>query len=95
MIIHNTNTVKTVQHDYHDHGKDPILLQQECSATSSIVSPQRGASKQFPFKLYEMLLACTAETDAETDESVVGWQPHGRCFMVRDSKRFVEDVLPR
>ena len=83
-------TQAVVQHDYHDHGKDPILLHREGTATaasiSSIVSPQRGASKQFPFKLYKMLRA--------SDASVVGWQPHGRAMLVRNQERFVNEILP-
>ena len=47
--------------------------------------PSMGGTP-FPVKLYEML-----ET---ADESIVSWQPKGRCFMIRDEARFVEEVLP-
>ena len=43
----------------------------------------------FPSKLYTML------TDAEKldFESIVSWQPNGKCFMVHDPSEFVEKVM--
>lgn len=41
----------------------------------------------FQFKLYEMLQT--------SDESVISWQPSGGSFMIRNTKKFVEEVIPR
>ena len=40
----------------------------------------------FPYKLYAIL---------EDDNDCVGWQPHGRSFLIHDPKTFVEHVLPK
>lgn len=51
--------------------------------------PRGGVLQPFPVRLYSMLE--TAEEDNQED--IVSWQPHGRCFLVRDPKRFCEKVL--
>ena len=35
------------------------------------------------------------KVEEEGNEHIVSWQPHGRCFLVRDNIKFVENVLPR
>ena len=40
----------------------------------------------FPYKLYAIL---------EDGNDSVGWQPHGRSFLIHDPKTFVEHVLPK
>lgn len=48
-----------------------------------------GITTLFPERLYQLL------HDAESGqfEGIVGWQAHGRAFMVRDKKRFTNEVL--
>lgn len=55
--------------------------------TSSSSAAKRGQSRPFPRKLMDML----QQEDAET----VSWLPKGDAFVVRDSERFVANVLPR
>mmetsp|Transcript_2384 Transcript_2384/g.3912 ORF Transcript_2384/g.3912 Transcript_2384/m.3912 type:complete len:406 (+) Transcript_2384:47-1264(+) len=86
-----------VEHNYHDHKYDPV----EYSVPSiSMIDegsfPKRaghkgGVSTPFPEKLHEML-----ETiDREGNNEVVGWQPHGRCFVVHKPREFVETIMPK
>lgn len=50
-------------------------------------------SNSFPSKLHRML------TDIDNDfphfKELISWQPHGRCFMIRDEARFTDEVMPR
>lgn len=73
-----------VQHDYHDHSHDKrIDFQQDDQPTRG------GVTTPFPLKLHQVLDAVRADGM----EHVVSWQPHGRCFVVHNSKEFVE-MLP-
>lgn len=80
--------LKFVQHNYHDHSSDNIDDYLDAPAL-----PKGGVSVPFPMKLYDMLnTIATKETELA---SIVTWQPHGRCFVVRRPKEFAESVLPR
>jgi HSF-type DNA-binding len=72
-----------IQHHYNDHSTDARSnYQEQHPARGGVVTP-------FPLKLHEML-----STVASTGEdSIVSWQPHGRCFVVHDPKAFVA-LLP-
>ncbi|CAB9514980.1 stress transcription factor A [Seminavis robusta] len=48
---------------------------------------------RFPFKLHRML--SEIETGSLGMEGIVSWQPHGRCFMIRDKKAFTDTVMPK
>ena len=48
-----------------------------------------GVTQPFPEKLMDML---TAEADNQT---VVGWLPHGRAFIVRKPKLFTGEIMPK
>jgi hypothetical protein len=62
------------------------------SASSSVrKGPRGGVTVTFPENLHNMLSACAAEGL----DDVVAWQPHGRCFLVRKKKEFVEKIMPR
>lgn len=54
---------------------------------SSSPSGSSGGSNPFPRKLMEML--------QKEDPSVVSWLPAGDAFLVRDTDKFVGDILPR
>ena len=77
-----------VQHNYHDHAKD------DCATyLSAPVVSKGGVTVPFPTKLHNMLDHID-EHESELS-SIVSWQPHGRCFLVKDIKQFTKDVLPR
>lgn len=44
----------------------------------------------FPAKLHCML----SELERDGQSHIVSWQPHGRCFIIKDMKRFVELLIP-
>lgn len=69
-----------VQHKYTDHLSDLKPSGEACLTQLN----------RFPNRLHAML-SCpeTAKT------GIVGWQPHGRCFLVFRPKEFVERILPR
>ena len=83
-----------VCHDYHDF-KDAPMETNEGHAAGSGQEPQgvrqRGATKQFPVKLYHILV----KAQEEGFENVISWQPHGRCFIVRKPNIFTEKIMPR
>jgi hypothetical protein len=47
----------------------------------------------FPPRLHYVLTEI--EHDAGNLSEVAAWQPHGRCFVVKDQKRFTEEILKR
>ena len=75
-----------VEHNYHDHYHDP---REEAVVDHS--GSRGGVAVAFPEKLHEMLLA----VEEEHLEEVISWQPHGRCFLIHQKERFVNDVMPR
>jgi hypothetical protein len=76
-----------VQHDYHDHGSEPV---------PSGAAAQQGLEDSvmnhnaFPLKLYEML----SLVERDGFSGVVSWQPHGRCFVVHKPDKF-KTILSR
>lgn len=79
------NPVVIVQHSYHDHS-----LKTEIDHVYDQKS-RGGVSIPFPLKLHHMLK--NAMGDGQGD--IVSWQPHGRCFIVRNPKMFQDVVLPK
>ena len=55
-------------------------------------SNQNGTNREqsFPMKLHYML----SDMQADGLDHMVSWQPHGRCFVVHNSKLFVAQILP-
>jgi hypothetical protein len=52
----------------------------------------------FPYKLYRLLESldssiAAGQTSTTAGESIA-WLPHGRAFMIRNQKHFVEHVIP-
>lgn len=84
-----------VKHDYHDHFFDPVFQPMAGTelgpAEVNRRGPRGGVVTPFPEKLYKML----QEADKVGFEDVVSWQPHGRCFVVHQPKRFVAEILPK
>ena len=58
---------------------------------SSDTSSRHAKVLPFPFKLHNMLENIQQDGLAH----IVSWQPHGRCFLVRDQTAFVSEVMPR
>lgn len=74
-----------------DHDHSSSMLEEELLTTIS--STKAGVKVPFPGKLFNMLQQIDLH---DTDlAQIVAWQPHGRCFLVRDSQKFEEIVLPR
>ena len=75
-----------VQHDYHDHAGEV-----DTTGYISIKRKRGGVLLPFPSKLYDVL----ERMEKEGHEDVIGWQPHGRCFVIRDPKVFVKEFMPK
>lgn len=74
-----------VQHNYHDHSHVSDAGMEVMTAESAARTEQN-----FPTKLHFAL----SEIERDGLGHIVSWQPHGRCFLVRDQKRFVKEILP-
>jgi hypothetical protein len=73
---------KGVPHVYHDYSSVQDQLGYVRKKTGGVTQP-------FPEKLMEML---TAEPDNQT---LCGWLPHGRAFIVRKPKQFTQEIMPK
>uniref|UniRef100_A0A7R9WW92 HSF-type DNA-binding domain-containing protein n=1 Tax=Craspedostauros australis TaxID=1486917 RepID=A0A7R9WW92_9STRA len=74
------------KHDYHDYSN---LTREDIMLTKP--KPSRGGvHTPFPQMLHKVL----EDADANGHTDIISWQPHGRAFLIRDSDRFVSDVLP-
>lgn len=58
--------------------------------TDPVFRSKNGLQASFPLKLQRIL----DKFEAESNIDVLSWQPHGRAFIVHDSDRFVNEVLP-
>lgn len=85
---HQNDGKHCVQHNYHDHAFDSDDIYQTRPPVS-----KGGVTTPFPEKLYQML-DHIALNEVELS-SIVSWQPHGRCFLVKKVKEFTSTVLPR
>jgi hypothetical protein len=85
-----------VDHTYHDHYHDPAVKTTENALRGKQVPSSKklargGVATPFPEKLHEML----AVAENLEFENVIGWQVHGRAFLIHDKKIFVQSVMPR
>ncbi|KAL7531539.1 hypothetical protein ACHAWF_003807 [Thalassiosira exigua] len=89
-----------VQHDYRDLSLEPDAPPLSSSPSSGIAeaeaaggssSPPKLAPTSFPLKLHRIL----SESERDGLSHVVGWQPHGRAFKIRDPAAFQAIVLPK
>lgn len=80
-MMSNIKPVNKVSHDYHDHANYPN--------DDYTAGPASSIEQSFPAKLHYML------DDMERDglSHIISWSPHGRCFVVHNTKLFVEKVL--
>lgn len=79
---------REIQHNYHDHANDDGAIYLETPVVS-----KGGVTIPFPMRLHNMLEHISLN---EPDfNEIVSWQPHGRCFLVKDVKAFSSQVLPR
>lgn len=88
-----------VEHNYHDHKHDPVehvipdvaTTDDDGCRTHKSTGLRGGVTSPFPEKLHELL-----ESASEQGlEEIIGWQPHGRCFVVHKPKEFVEVIMPQ
>jgi hypothetical protein len=93
--FHQNHVKHYVEHNYHDHKHDPVVMPvPNLALTEDGRFPKRsghkgGVSTPFPEKLHELL-----ETlDQQGDGDICGWQPHGRCFIVHKPKEFVSKIM--
>lgn len=80
-----------VVHNYHDHAFDfdkcdQVVVQQEDPNQRR----RGGVSLPFPVKLHAVL----EQVEADGFGHVVSWMPHGRSFVIHDSKEFVDRIMP-
>jgi HSF-type DNA-binding len=84
-----------VEHTYHEHYHDPPSIPPTISYGDVHSRKQRvprgGVTIAFPEKLHDML----NYTELEGTCDIVSWQPHGRCFLIKTKKDFVEECMPR
>jgi HSF-type DNA-binding len=78
----NNKKKRGVPHIYHDFSSVQDTMGFVRKKTGGVTQP-------FPEKLMDML---TAEADNQT---VVGWLPHGRAFIVRKPKLFTGEIMPK
>ena len=47
----------------------------------------------FPSRLHEML-GTIEDGDTSYKAKIVSWQPHGKCFLIKNKEEFIAKVLP-
>lgn len=75
--------------------ENPVFVR--AAPAASAVAPRRsqsstqGRRRTFPFRLHALL----SDVEKTGQTHIISWQPHGRCFIVRNTDAFVEQLLPR
>ena len=77
-----------VYRDHSHHTDDDKELNE--LLTKADAEGVKGTDQTFPVKLHQLL----SGSDEDGFAHVVNWQPHGRSFIVKKHKEFVEEVLP-
>ena len=76
-----------VVHNYHDH-----INTTEADAASVPQKRRRGGvAVHFPVRLHEALSAM----EADGFSHIVGWQPHGRCFVIHKPREFEQTLMTK
>jgi len=74
-----------VKHDYHDHAFEN---DDSNSKKKQRRGPRGGVTTPFPVKLHAVL-------EDNMHDEVISWQPHGRCFVLRKPKEFLDEVMTK
>ena len=74
-----------VNHDYHDYSEVPD------NSEYTPAFSKGGVATPFPIKLHDMLAASEADPSLA---KIVYWLPHGRSFIVSNTKETTENILP-
>jgi hypothetical protein len=83
--------VNKVEHSYSDYARVDASIYDGSSDEVPALVPSKTLDQAFPAKLHYIL----NEVEKDGLSSIVSWQIHGRCFVVRDHARFVKEILPR
>jgi len=59
----------------------------------ALTAPSSMDANHFPSRLHEML--CTVDQSDDQLNQVVSWQPHGRCFLIKQKHEFIDKIIPR
>ena len=81
-----------VEHNYHDHAGD--VDENDASSMMDFSEEHRrrgGVAVAFPERLHQVL----QQVENDGLGHVISWQPHGRCFLIRQPRVFVEHVMPK
>ena len=74
----------------------PASLQGE---SGRIDAPPPAAAmdpNHFPSRLHEMLDTIDDDSSGTANSAkFVSWQPHGKCFLIKNKEEFIAKVLPR
>ena len=95
----NWNRIIMQNDNYKDYSQvsanEPRDVKYSSLPASSPSSPCRMRLEDnkavFAVKLHYMM----SELEKDGNDNIIGWQPHGRCFLVRDRKILVESVITR
>lgn len=76
----------------------PAPLQNESGRIDapSPAAPVAIDPNHFPSRLHEMLGTIDDDNDGTASNAkIVSWQPHGKCFLIKNKEEFIAKVLPR
>lgn len=76
-----------VDHTYTDHFHDPEVFPNK--EVDKKFASRGGVTTPFPVRLHNLL------SSGEDLDDIVGWQPHGRAFLIRDKDVFVNETMPK
>lgn len=80
-----------VQHVYRDHAnvtEDELEGIAEMREAKNSGGPR--SDRTFPIRLHYLL----SELERDGLDHIIGWQLHGRCFVIRKPQEFVDVILP-
>lgn len=88
-MVSQEKTMNTAVYRDHSHHTDDDKELNEL-LTKADAEGTKGTDQTFPVKLHQLL----SGSDEDGFSHIVSWQPHGRSFIVKKHKEFVEKVLP-
>lgn len=84
------NATRKVEHHYRDHAN---VIEEEGGSDDLVPESKGGgprSDRTFPVRLHYLL----SELERDGLDHIIGWQQHGRCFIIRKPHEFVELILP-